>query len=165
MFELYIETRDSIDSEGNQKEVIKQKYKYEYEKAAVTDSIAYAKEQILQEVKLDKARTQQYGLIGGIILIIIISIVLTRSYLSQKSSNKELNEQNELISNQKEEIETNLDQLENTNTKLEEKGKELEKFNSAMLDREMRIIDLKKETNKLSKEAKLEIPYPEIGED
>jgi peptidoglycan hydrolase CwlO-like protein len=104
-------------------------------------------------------------LLGGLLLIIITAILIGRSYLKQKSSNKKLNEQNNLISNQKEEIETTLGKLEETNKKLEDKGSELEKFNSAMLDREMRILELKEEANKLSKASNSELPYPEIEED
>jgi PAS domain S-box-containing protein len=42
---------------------------------------------------------------------------------------------------------------------------ELEMFNSSMLGREMRIIELKEEINALARETKREIPYPEIWED
>ena len=47
---------------------------------------------------------------------------------------------------------------------LKKKIQELEKFNRIMVDREMRIIVLKKEVNKLSKQLKKEAPYPEIWE-
>ena len=39
MHELYITTRDSIQSEKHQKEVIRQQYKYQYEKQLAADSI------------------------------------------------------------------------------------------------------------------------------
>jgi len=48
MYELYITLKDSIDSEKNRKEVIRQEYKYQYEKQAVADSI---KNEELQKVK------------------------------------------------------------------------------------------------------------------
>ena len=45
---------------------------------------------------------------------------------------------------------------------LRQKIKELEIFNKIMLDREMRIIELKKEVNDLATDTGKEAPYPEI---
>ena len=45
---------------------------------------------------------------------------------------------------------------------LEDKTYELEIFNKTMVDREMRIIEMKKEVNELCKELKREIKYPPI---
>ena len=54
---------------------------------------------------------------------------------------------------------------ESANSELQIKSKELEKFNSVMLDREMRIIELKEEANKLAEDQSIEIPYPETKKD
>lgn len=48
---------------------------------------------------------------------------------------------------------------------LQQKIKELESFNQIMLDREMRIIELKQEVNELSVESGKEVIYPEIWKD
>jgi len=45
---------------------------------------------------------------------------------------------------------------------IQEYTAELEMFNNSMLGREMRIIELKEEINRLAKETGKEIPYPEI---
>lgn len=55
-------------------------------------------------------------------------------------------------------------ELESANLNLKEKSDELEKFNNVMLDREMRIIELKKEVNKMAAANNLEQPYPEVGD-
>lgn len=70
MHELYIATRDSINSENNQREVIRQEYKYEYEKQAIADSVANVQKQKVQEAELEKSKTQQFALLGGLILLI-----------------------------------------------------------------------------------------------
>ena len=70
MYELYVSTRDSINSEQNQQEVLRQKYKYEYEKQAIADSLAYASEKLIQVSKLQKSRIQLYAVIFGMILLI-----------------------------------------------------------------------------------------------
>lgn len=46
--------------------------------------------------------------------------------------------------------------------KLKEKINELEEFNKIMLDREMRMVELKKEVNSFATELGKEAPYPEI---
>jgi len=79
-YEKYIEIRDEIQSTENQKEIIHQEYKYEYEKQAAQDSIAFAKEQEIKEIEIDKQkaeiiakRNQQYALFGGVLLIAIFA--------------------------------------------------------------------------------------------
>jgi len=76
MYELYIATRDSIDSEENRREVIRQEYKYEYKKQAIADSVAYDEVQRVQEAKLEKSRTRQLALIGGLVLILVFSSLM-----------------------------------------------------------------------------------------
>ena len=61
MYELYIETRDTLESEENQKEVIKQEYKYNYEKQKVADSITNeeAEKVHLANLEAEKAKGAQ----------------------------------------------------------------------------------------------------------
>lgn len=77
VYELYIVTKDSIDSEENQREVIRQEYKYVYEKQAIADNIAFEKEQKLkdtliqiQELELEKSKIQKIALYAGVILLL-----------------------------------------------------------------------------------------------
>ncbi len=51
---------------------------------------------------------------------------------------------------------------EKANNELKTKSEELEKFNSRMLDREMRIIELKTEANSLALSDPTDPPYPEV---
>jgi len=64
MHELYIETRDTIKSAENEKEIIRQQFKYDYEKQAATDSIKNAEAQKVQEALLiaEKAESKQHQL-------------------------------------------------------------------------------------------------------
>ena len=55
MYELHVEAKDSIESEENQRELIRQEYKYEYEKMAIADSVAFAKQQELASLQLSRA--------------------------------------------------------------------------------------------------------------
>ncbi len=155
MYELYITTRDSINNEANLKEVIRQEYKYEYEKHAIADSISYVQVKKVQEAKLEKSRILQYALIGGVTLLLaFLGYVFNRYRVTQK--------QKLIISEQNKELVTATELAESANNELKTKSEELEKFNNVMLDREMRIIELKKEVNIEAKPNDTEIPYPEF---
>jgi len=82
MYELFVQMRDSIDSEQNQKEVIRQKFKYAYEKQATTDSISNAKSAEIknaqiaqQQAEIRAKKNQQYGLFGGLGLMFALAAV------------------------------------------------------------------------------------------
>ncbi len=82
-YKKYITLNDSIESEENQKEVIRQEFKYNYEKKAAIDSIANAKEKEIKDAKIAQQQTeikakrnQQYALFGGMFLVIVFAGVM-----------------------------------------------------------------------------------------
>ena len=106
MHELFIATRDSMDSEANQKAVIRQEYKYVYEKQAAADSVIAAEagkvtnallaaekaenkqnELEANESKLEAKQQQQqkYFLFGVLALAMIFgAIIFNRFKLANK---------------------------------------------------------------------------------
>ncbi len=81
MHELYIQMKDSIESEENAKEVIRQEFKYNYEKKAATDSVANAKANEIKNAQIAKQkaeikakRNQQYALYGGLVLVLLFAV-------------------------------------------------------------------------------------------
>lgn len=111
MFELYVSTRDSIESAQNKKEVIRQQYKYTYEKQATADSVAFAKEKEIADVQIEKQnaelranRNRQFALIGGLVLIAVFAFFMYNRF---KVTNKQ-----KLI-------------IENAHSELEEKNQEI----------------------------------------
>ena len=106
MHELFISTRDSMDSEANQKAVIRQEYKYVYEKQAAADSVIAAEagkvanallaaekaenkqnELEANESKLEAKQQQQqkYFLFGVLALAMIFgAIIFNRFKLANK---------------------------------------------------------------------------------
>jgi len=64
MHELFIESRDSINSEENQKEIVHQEYKYAYEKQVAKDSVVNAEAKKVKEAQLtaEQAQNKQYQL-------------------------------------------------------------------------------------------------------
>ena len=75
MHELYNNSRDSLLSEKNQKEVINQQLKYEYEKKSLADSLVFVNKKKIDDLKheaeLKVEQNQRYALYGGLSLVII----------------------------------------------------------------------------------------------
>jgi tetratricopeptide (TPR) repeat protein len=145
MLELYISIRDSISSEENQREVIRQLYKYEYEKQALADSVKNIQAIQVQEVlvaaeisKNKRKQQQAYFLYGGIILLMSLLILLYNRFrvathrkkiiemqkLSVDASNSKLIEKNEEIRTQADVINEINEEINLINESLENKVKE-----------------------------------------
>ncbi|MCP4411525.1 MAG: hybrid sensor histidine kinase/response regulator, partial [Gammaproteobacteria bacterium] len=85
MHELYLETKSGIENEQNQREVIRQKYKYEYEKKAISDNIRSAERQKLQAALLSESKTRQLYLVLILGLLIgFIAIIYNRFLVTNK---------------------------------------------------------------------------------
>ncbi len=104
MYELYIQMRDSVNSEQNKKASIKTQLKYEYEKQAAADSVKNAEEQKVKDAQLNaqsaslkQEKTQRYALYGGLILVIgFLGFVFNRFRVTQKQK-KIIEEQKHLV--------------------------------------------------------------------
>ncbi|MEX1187904.1 MAG: adenylate/guanylate cyclase domain-containing protein [Bacteroidia bacterium] len=95
-YELYITMRDSIESEENQKEVIRQEFKYEYEKKSVRDSLAFEAEKAIQAEELEREKTVKNSLTAGFILVALFAGV----FLFQRNRiTKEMKKSEELLLN------------------------------------------------------------------
>ena len=120
-----IQMRDSIQNEENYKASVQQKSKYEYEKKAATDSIANVKEKEIkdseiaqQKAEIKAKRFQQYGLIGGLFLVVIFAgFVYNRLKVTQQ--------QKSIIETQKTEVEQQKQLVEKQKEVVEEKQKEI----------------------------------------
>ena len=127
MYELFIATRDSIDSEANQKAVIQQEYKYAYEKQAAADSITNAEADKVKDALLtsEKAENKQhqleataqkqqaYFLYGGLVLALLFGgFIFNRFRVTSK--------QKGIIEQQKGKVETTLQEVEHQKEIIEE---------------------------------------------
>ena len=132
MYELFIATRDSIDSEANQKAVIQQEYKYAYEKQAAADSITNAEADKVKDALLtsEKAENKQhqleataqkqqaYFLYGGLVLALLFGgFIFNRFRVTSK--------QKGIIEQQKGKVETTLQEVEHQKEIIEEAHKEI----------------------------------------
>jgi serine phosphatase RsbU (regulator of sigma subunit) len=92
MFKEYIAIRDSILSEENQKQAIRQEIKYSYEKQATADSIQAAEAQKVldaqitaQQAQIKQEKTQRIGLIIGLLMVLVFGVfVFHRLQITRK---------------------------------------------------------------------------------
>ena len=103
--ELYQNTRDSIQSEENQRQVLRQEYQYQYEKKAATDSLKALEEKLVtdtriatQQMQLEKEKTRRYALYGGVGLLLIFGGVTYNRF-------RIIRQQKKVIEGQKEKVE------------------------------------------------------------
>jgi serine phosphatase RsbU (regulator of sigma subunit) len=109
MFELYISSRDSLDSESNQKEIIRQGFKYDYDKKHLGDSLAFEQQQEIEslayQAELDKEANQRYVLYGGLVFLLLLGGVTFRGYQRKRKDNILITEQKKEVEHQKEIVE------------------------------------------------------------
>ena len=132
IYELYIESRDSLDSEENQKAVIRQEYKYQYEKQAAADSVknteakkvidaelkATKAENAQQKLKAEQEEQQKYVLSGVLALAVLFGLfIFNRFRVTRK--------QRDIIDIQKQEVEIQKEKVDEAYDKLEEKNTEI----------------------------------------
>ena len=97
MHELYIQMRDSLNSEENQRATIR----FEYQRKALADSLANEQEKALAQVEYENQLGQQrlqLGFAGGAgLLLAILAGVLYRNSRRRRQTNQLLSHQNEQI--------------------------------------------------------------------
>lgn len=118
LFTVYYELRDSLVNEDNKKAAIKQNMKYEYDKKAASDSVAFEKEKQIQEVEIAKQkvelkakRNQQFGLYGGLLLVLLFAGFMYNRFKITQKQKLVIEEQKAIV--------------ESSHTLLEEKNKEI----------------------------------------
>ncbi len=132
MYEEFNTLNDSIQSDENKKDIIRQEYKYNYEKQATADSVKHAELQKVkdaqieqqeaiaarQEAELQNKRNQQYALFGGLgLLFVFLAFVYNRFRVTRQ--------QKKIIEQQKSEVEGQKKVVEKAHDLLEEKNKEI----------------------------------------
>jgi serine phosphatase RsbU (regulator of sigma subunit) len=112
MHEKYIQSRDSLMSEDNQKAIIHQEYKYNYEKKAVADSVNMAKEKEIknaeiaqQKAELNAKRNQQFLLFGGLGLTLVFAIFMYNRFKITQRQRDVISQQKKVVEEQKHMVE------------------------------------------------------------
>lgn len=132
MYELYIQMRDSIESEENKSEIIRQEYKYEYEKQATADSIKSAEEKKIQQAEIARKNTEikakekeKQMLYGGLGLIALFSLFIFNRFRVTRKQNKIIEQQKKEVEKQKNFADEQRDKAREQQYLVEEKNKEI----------------------------------------
>ncbi len=100
----YIFWKDSLFSIENKNNLVKQQYKFEYDKKAAADSIKTGEEKKIVVAKLMQEKTQRYTLYGGLILVIVFAIfIFNRIRLTQKQKSI-IEQQKEIVEEKQKEV-------------------------------------------------------------
>lgn len=75
MLESLRSIRDSIESDENQRELIRQQYTYEFEKQTLADSLTYAADITLQKEEVRRQKVVRNGFMGGFVLVGLFALV------------------------------------------------------------------------------------------
>jgi serine phosphatase RsbU (regulator of sigma subunit) len=154
MYELHVATGDSIESEANRKEVIRQGYKFDYEKKAAQDSVVNAEAKKIADAKLlaeqaEKKRLksesnrqrlenqnqqqQAYFLYGGLALALLFgAFIFNRFRVTQKQKGV-IESQKTEVEQQKEKVDHAYEQLEEKNTEILDSINYAKRIQSAIL--------------------------------
>jgi serine phosphatase RsbU (regulator of sigma subunit) len=140
MYELFVSSNDRLNSDENQKEVIRQQYKYEYEKQAAEDSIKTAEADKVKDAQLlaEKAenkrheleakqqKEQKMYLYGGLGLALLFGgFIFNRFRVTSK--------QKGIIEEQKIKVDEAFDELEEKNTEILDSINYAKRIQSAIL--------------------------------
>lgn len=129
-YELHIQSRDSLKNELHKRELIRQNYKYTYEKRIAADSIAFAASEEIknmkiaeQQAQLDSDQAEQLLLYSLLAMLFALTIVIFLSKRKQVQAGK-------IIAEQRDEVESQRDKIAQQHKLLEEKNREITKFNN-----------------------------------
>jgi serine phosphatase RsbU (regulator of sigma subunit) len=124
-YEKFVALRDTINGQENKKDILRKELLFEFDKKAAEDSIKNVAEKQLQQAQIDtqKAnlkveRTKRYGLIVGIVLMIILSLFIANRLRVARR-------QKEFIEKQKDFVEHQRSNIALQKKILEEKNKEI----------------------------------------
>jgi tetratricopeptide (TPR) repeat protein len=110
-YKLFILTRDSLYNEENTRKSIQQEYQFNYQKKFTADSVSFAKEKELRQAQIEKQeaelrnkRNQQYGLIGGLVLILVFLMILYNRFRTTNQQKKVIEEQKKIVEEKQKEV-------------------------------------------------------------
>jgi adenylate cyclase len=91
MYELYIQTRDSINSENNNRAAMKQQYQFEYEKKEVLLKAEQEKRDALAQAELRRKELQRNASFGGLGLMMLLAgvFLVQRNRISKEKARSE----------------------------------------------------------------------------
>ena len=135
MYELYTQKKDSIYSEETQKTIIQQHFKYTYGKKATADSVAFAKQQEITNLKMAEQNSQIKSnrfllltLFVSLLSGVLIALVSYRSYKRKLDAAKVIEQNNKLLEEKNYEIKAQAKELYEVNEEVKLINENLERL-------------------------------------
>ena len=100
-YKNYIIYRDSLINEENSKKIIRAEMNFEFEKKEHETKVEQEKKDAVNSKEKQKQAVVRNSLIIGFVLVIILALVIYRSYVQKQKANTQLEEKNNLIAEQK----------------------------------------------------------------
>ncbi|MBA3704440.1 MAG: tetratricopeptide repeat protein [Bacteroidetes bacterium] len=98
MHELFLQSRDSMINEKNQKEIMSQQFKYDYDKKALADSLNFMNQKNISDLKNEAERkaeqNKRYTLYAGLSLMLIFSLFIFSRFRVTAKQKKVIEHQN-----------------------------------------------------------------------
>ncbi len=99
---LFKQAYDSVFNAESDRKLTQQAMQFDFDKKVQSDSLKFAKEKEITEVKLQKQKVLTYGGFGGVAITIVLLFFLYRNYNKQRIANQKLKEaQEQLIQSEK----------------------------------------------------------------
>lgn len=102
MYKLFVQMRDSMSNIESQKEVIRNQYKYDFDRKAIADSIQSVKDKAIYKIQIEKDRYQKIFLYILIVFALVFALfIFNRFRVSQKQKQQiqQANENLESVNN------------------------------------------------------------------
>ncbi len=103
-FQQYIILRDKLSSEEVRRLATKEKYQSEYDKQKTIDKAEQEKKDLATKDELQRQKIVRNSFIGGFALILVLALIVFRSYRQKQKSNHQLAEKNHEIEEKQKEI-------------------------------------------------------------
>ncbi|MBK7666316.1 MAG: tetratricopeptide repeat protein [Sphingobacteriaceae bacterium] len=103
-YELYVLMRDSIKNEETQKATIRSQFRIEYDKKEQEAKAEQEKKDLKNEEEKQKQIIIRNTFIGGFALVLLLALVIYRSFLQNKRKNKLIEAQKTLVEEKQKEI-------------------------------------------------------------
>ena len=104
MYELFITMRDSVKSEENQHEVMKQEMEYNYEKQKALDQKEHEKQLAISTEQEQKQKVITYSIAIGLFLVLIFSIFVVNRLRLTRKQKAIIEHQKDLVEEKQKEI-------------------------------------------------------------
>jgi len=122
-------SKEQLIDELTNKDLELKKQKESIEKQMVLNEVLKL-EKVAQETKNRQQRKIIWGLVFGILIVIILALIALREYILKRRANNELKHKNALISQQKEELQAQADELQIQNDKITEQNDKITEQNN-----------------------------------